>query len=73
MVLADMKLAAETPSDVVLFNIDSKSDSTSKQNKDVIVNVFLKVFNERYMDLCYCCLESVWPVHPVLRGGFSMG
>ena len=46
MVLADMKLAADTPSDVVLFNIDSKSDSTSKQDKDAIVNVFLKVFNE---------------------------
>lgn len=46
MVLADMRLAAETPTDVVLFNIDSKSDSNSKQNKDVIVNVFLKVFNE---------------------------
>ncbi len=46
MVLADMKLAAETPTDVVLFNIDSKSDSGSKQNKDAIVNVFLKVFNE---------------------------
>ena len=46
MVLADMKLAAETPTDVVLFNIDSKSDSNSKQNKDAIVNVFLKVFNE---------------------------
>ena len=46
MVLADMKLAANTPTDVVLFNIDSKSDSTGKQNKDAIVNVFLKVFNE---------------------------
>ena len=46
MVLADMKLAAETPTDVILFNIDSKSDSNSKQNKDAIVNVFLKVFNE---------------------------
>lgn len=46
MVLADMKLAAETPNDVVLFNIDSKSDSNSKQNKDAIVDVFLKVFNE---------------------------
>ncbi len=45
-VLADMRLAAETPTDVVLFNIDSKSDSNSKQNKDAIVNVFLKVFNE---------------------------
>ncbi|MCR5776618.1 MAG: BREX system P-loop protein BrxC [Lachnospiraceae bacterium] len=46
MVLSDMKLAAQTPNDVVLFNIDSKSDSNSKQNKDAIVNVFLKVFNE---------------------------
>ncbi len=46
IVLADMKLAADTDTDVVLFNIDSKSDSNSKQNKDVIVNVFLKVFNE---------------------------
>ena len=46
MVLADMQLAAETPTDVVLFNIDSKSDTGSKQNKDAIVNVFLRVFNE---------------------------
>lgn len=46
MVLADMKLAADTDTDVVLFNIDAKSDSNSKQNKDAIVNVFLKVFNE---------------------------
>ena len=46
MVLADMKLAAGTNTDVVLFNIDSKSDSNSKQNKDAIVHVFLKVFNE---------------------------
>jgi len=45
-VLADMMLAADTDTDVVLFNIDSKSDSNSKQNKDAIVNVFLKVFNE---------------------------
>ena len=46
MVLADIRLAAETPSDVVLCNIDSKSDTGSKQNKDAIVNVFLRVFNE---------------------------
>ena len=46
MVLADMKLAAEAPTDVILFNIDSKSESTGKQNKDAIVNVFLKVFNQ---------------------------
>lgn len=46
MVLADMKLAADTDTDVVLFNIDSKSDGGGKQNKDAIVHVFLKVFNE---------------------------
>jgi hypothetical protein len=48
MVLADMKLVAgSAPStDVVLFNIDSKSDMSSKHNKDAIVSVFLKVFNE---------------------------
>lgn len=47
MVLADMRLAADTPADVILFNIDSKSDSGGKQNKDAIINVFLKVFNEK--------------------------
>lgn len=41
-----MKLAADTPTDVILFNIDSKSESDGKENKDAIVNVFLKVFNE---------------------------
>ncbi len=45
-VLEEMKLAADVDTDVVLFNIDSKSDSNSKQNKDAIVRVFLKVFNE---------------------------
>lgn len=45
MVLADMKLAANTPSDVTIFNIDAKSESDGKSNKDAIVNVFLKVFN----------------------------
>ena len=45
-VLSDMQLAANVPADVVLFNIDSKSESNGRQNKDAIVNVFLKVFNE---------------------------
>ena len=45
-VLSDMQLAANIPADVVLFNIDSKSESSGKHNKDAIVNVFLKVFNE---------------------------
>lgn len=46
MVLADMKLAASVPTDVILFNIDSKSEMTGKHSKDAIVLVFLKVFNE---------------------------
>lgn len=46
MVLADIKMAGDTSADVVLFNIDSKSDSNSKSNKDAIVKVFMKVFNE---------------------------
>ncbi|MTI67135.1 MAG: BREX system P-loop protein BrxC [Firmicutes bacterium] len=46
MVLADMKMAGDTSADVILFNIDSKSDSDSKTNKDAIVKVFMKVFNE---------------------------
>ena len=47
MVLADMRLAASIApqTDVVLFNIDSKSEMTGKQSKDAIVSVFLKVFN----------------------------
>jgi len=46
MVMADMELAVGTPTDVILFNIDSKSEQSSKHTKDAIVNVFLKVFNE---------------------------
>lgn len=46
MVLADMKLASTIPTDVILFNIDSKADMTGKHSKDAIVAVFLKVFNE---------------------------
>lgn len=45
-VLADMRLAANVPTDVVLFNIDSKGEMSGKQSKDAIVSVFLKVFNE---------------------------
>ena len=46
IVLADMKLAADTPTDVILFNVDSKGAASGKQDKDAIVAVFLKVFNE---------------------------
>ncbi len=46
MVLADIKLAGDISADVILFNIDSKADADSKVNKDAIVKVFMKVFNE---------------------------
>lgn len=46
-VLADMKLAANTSTDVILFNIDSKSEIQGKQSKDAIVSVLLRVFNGR--------------------------
>ncbi len=46
MVLADMKLAASVPTDVILFNIDSKGEQSKKQDEGTIVYVFLKVFNE---------------------------
>ena len=46
MVLADMKLATTVPTDVVLFNIDSKSEVNGKQSKVAIVSVLQNVFNE---------------------------
>ena len=52
MVLADMKLAADTPTDVILFNIDSKSETNGKQNKDAIVNVFLKSLQSKMQGFC---------------------
>ncbi len=46
MTLAEMMRAGKGSADVILFNIDSKSDSDSKNNKDAIVKVFNKVFDE---------------------------
>jgi len=46
MVIADIKLAENITIDVVLFNIDSKSAADAKSNKDAIIDVFMKVFNE---------------------------
>lgn len=45
-VIGQIEKAVNTPTDVVLFNIDSKSDSSGQKTKDSILNVFLKVFNE---------------------------
>lgn len=45
-IMADMQVAAETSTDVILFNIDAEADADSKVNKDAIVKVFMKVFNK---------------------------
>lgn len=45
LVIADMNLAENVSTDVILFNIDSKS-AGSQSNKDPILDVFMKVFNE---------------------------
>ena len=44
--LKNMREASLVSADVILFNIDSKADSDSNNNKDTIVKVFMKVFNE---------------------------
>lgn len=46
IVLADMRMASTVPTDVVLFNIDSKSEVNGKQSKVAIVSVLQNVFNE---------------------------
>ena len=46
MVIADMKRACQISTDSILFNIDSKSESTGNKGKDDILKVFLKAFNE---------------------------
>ena len=47
LVIGDMETATNVSSDVILFNIDSKSSSQSNSSKDDILSVFLKVFNEK--------------------------
>ena len=47
IVLGDIRLAASVSSDIILFNIDSKSGmADSQNNKEAILSVFLKVFNQ---------------------------
>jgi hypothetical protein len=45
MLQADIQRAVQGRSDVILFNIDAKADS--KSDRDVILQVFLRVFNEK--------------------------
>ena len=47
MVIANIQRAASVPTDVILFNIDSKSEADAKSNKDAVLDVFVKVFNEK--------------------------
>ena len=46
MLLADIKRAGSIPTDVILFNIGSKTEN-SNGTKDKILDVFEKVFNEK--------------------------
>jgi hypothetical protein len=45
LLAGDIKRAAGADTDVILFNIDTKADNAD--GRDVILRVFLKVFNER--------------------------
>lgn len=45
MLLADIQRAVQETADVILFNIDAKADS--KSDRDAILQVFLRVFNEK--------------------------
>jgi hypothetical protein len=44
---ANIQRSVNTDADVILFNIDSKADAGSKSQKDSIVKVFQKVFDEK--------------------------
>lgn len=46
IVYARMQAAADSKTDVILFNIDSKAMAGEKHDNNVIINVFLQVFNE---------------------------
>ena len=46
MLIADMKKSSDITTDVILFNIDSKSESQFKSSRDAILKVFNKVFDE---------------------------
>lgn len=45
-ILEDLKLAGEIKKDIILFDIDAKSESDAKNDKNAIVKVMNKAFNE---------------------------
>ena len=46
-IYANMERASHTPTQAILFNVDSKSTSTAKSDSNAIVTVFNRVFNEK--------------------------
>ena len=56
MVLADIKTCAKAKNKVVLFNIDSKAKSDSKNKTQAIMDIMLRAFNE---SVGYCGI-SPW-------------
>lgn len=46
LLLSDVKRLGSVPTEVILFNIDSKSEINGKSKEDAILKVFKKVFNE---------------------------
>lgn len=55
MLVGNITRSGKTPSDVILFNIDAKSSLESTTQKDRILKVFEKVFNDKlgYSQLSY--------------------
>ena len=47
MLVGNITISGKTPSDVILFNIDAKSSLESTTQKDRILKVFEKVFNDK--------------------------
>lgn len=50
-VVGDIQKAGSVPSDIILFNIGAKADTTTLSGQDTITSVFLRVFNE-YLGYC---------------------
>lgn len=53
-IIGNMKRACQVPTDVILFDIASKRMATAQHSKDSVLNIFLRVFNEK---LGYCSLN----------------
>lgn len=51
MLFADMKKGANTNTETIIFNIDSKNPVNNKSKEDAILRIFVKVFNE-HRGLC---------------------